>query len=80
MNIPFSTFDRMHSVLRDEMTAKFQQIYDAGWFIHGPECEVFEREFAAWNGLSYSEYTAFTIFPSDTLMATLPMRPLDSGS
>lgn len=54
MNIPFSTFDRMHSVLRDEMTAKFQQIYDAGWFIHGPECEVFEREFAAWNGLSYS--------------------------
>lgn len=48
MKIPFSTFDNMHSKIRSEMLAKFEQMYDEGWFIHGQECALFEEEFAAY--------------------------------
>lgn len=51
MNIPFSTFDKMHSEIRDEMIAKFTEVYDKGWFIHGSECEAFEKEYADYFGV-----------------------------
>lgn len=44
----------MHADLRDEMLEKFAQLYDTGWFIHGHECELFEREFAAWNDAAFA--------------------------
>lgn len=53
MKVPFSTFAPMHSEIREEMLAKFAQVYDRGWFIQGSECEAFEKEFAAWNGAQY---------------------------
>lgn len=53
MKVPFSTFAPMHSEIREEMLAKFAQVYDRGWFIQGSECESFEKEFAAWNGAQY---------------------------
>lgn len=48
MKIPFSTFSIMHGEIRTEMLEKFEQMYDAGWFIQGKECELFEKEFAAY--------------------------------
>lgn len=54
MKIPFSTFDRMHAPLRDEMIATFSQVYDRGWFIQGQECEAFEKEFAAYFGAKHA--------------------------
>ena len=53
MNIPFSTLEYLHAELRDEMLAKFARIYDAGWFIGGQECALFEKEFAAYVGTEY---------------------------
>ncbi len=53
MKVPFSTFAPMHSEIREEMLQKFAQVYDRGWFIQGSECEAFEKEFAAWNGVRY---------------------------
>lgn len=52
MKIPFSTFQYMHSEIREEMLRKFEQMYDKGWFIHGSECELFEKEFAKYFGVS----------------------------
>lgn len=52
-NIPFSTLDRMHKSIRDEMKEVFQKVYDSGWFIQGEECRKFEEEFAVWNDRSY---------------------------
>jgi len=53
MKIPFSTFSNMHNEIREEMLNKFEQMYDAGWFIQGKECECFEREFAAYFGAKH---------------------------
>ena len=53
MNIPFSTFDYLHKEIREEMLAKFESIYDIGWFIHGQECKLFEKEFAEYIGTNH---------------------------
>ena len=53
MKIPFSTFDNMHSEIRSEMLTKFEEMYDAGWFIQGKECELFEKEFAEYFGIKH---------------------------
>ena len=53
MKIPFSTFSNMHNEIREEMLNKFEQMYDAGWFIQGKECECFEKEFAAYFGAKH---------------------------
>lgn len=49
MKVPFSTFSGMHSVIRGEMIAKFEEMYDKGWFIQGTEYDLFEQEFAAYH-------------------------------
>lgn len=54
MKIPFSTFDRMHEDIRNEIIDKFTEVYDRGWFIQGKECQEFEREFADWNKCNYA--------------------------
>lgn len=53
MNIPFSTFEKMHADIREEMLAKFAEIYDKGWFIQGKEYAAFEEEFASYCGAKY---------------------------
>ncbi len=53
MRVPFATFERMHSAVKDEMLGKFEEIYDSNWFIQGKECVAFEKEFAEWNGNRY---------------------------
>lgn len=54
MNVPFATFEKMHGDIRKEMLDKFAEMYDAGWFIQGRECQAFEEEFAAWNDSAYA--------------------------
>lgn len=53
MNVPFATFETMHRNIREEMLTKFSEMYDAGWFIGGSECDAFDKEFAAWNDAKY---------------------------
>ncbi len=53
MKVPFSTFEHMHNQVRGEMLAKFEQMYDNGWFIHGQECGLFEEEYAAYFGAKH---------------------------
>lgn len=50
MNIPFVSFEKMHSEIRGEMYQKFQEVYERNWFIQGEECELFEKEFARYHG------------------------------
>jgi len=54
MKIPFSTFERMHGALREEMIQKFTEVYDKNWFIGGEECKKFDEEFSKWNGSKYA--------------------------
>ena len=53
MKIPFSTFEKMHSEIKDEITEKFEEVYDKSWFIQGEEVRKFEEEFAAYCGAKY---------------------------
>lgn len=53
MRIPFATFEYMHEKIRTEVLQKFEEVYDKGWFIQGNECELFEKEFAAYCGTQY---------------------------
>ena len=53
MNIPFVDFAPMHSPIRQEMVAAFEEVYDKGWFIGGSHCAEFEKNFAAWCGAPY---------------------------
>lgn len=73
--IPFSTMDRLHQEIKEEMMEKFSEIYENGWFIQGKECELFEKEFAFWNGNAYAVGVATGL---DALM--LALRALDIGA
>lgn len=53
MKIPFATFDYMHKRIRKEMLDKTAQIYDKGLFIQSEECDLFEKEFAAYCGANF---------------------------
>lgn len=53
MKVPFSTFKCMHEEARTEILNKFAQVYDNDWFIHGKECELFEKEFSEYMSVKY---------------------------
>jgi dTDP-4-amino-4,6-dideoxygalactose transaminase len=53
MKVPFSKLDVMHSVIREEISKKFLEVYDGGWFIRGQECKKFEAAFAEYCGTKY---------------------------
>jgi len=47
-HIPFLDLKDVNARQRDELIAAFTEVLDAGWFIHGKQCEAFEAEFAAY--------------------------------
>lgn len=51
MNIPFAALDPMHSMIKNEVMEKFEEVYDKNWFIQGKEVEAFEKEFAEYCGV-----------------------------
>ncbi len=53
MNIPFVSFENMHSEIEEEITAAFKKVYANNWFIQGKEVEEFEKEFAEYCGVKY---------------------------
>ncbi|MBB0027153.1 MULTISPECIES: DegT/DnrJ/EryC1/StrS aminotransferase family protein [Ralstonia] len=46
--IPFLELGAVNHRQRAELLAAFTEVLDAGWFIHGKQCEAFEAEFAAY--------------------------------
>ncbi|MCY4467032.1 MAG: DegT/DnrJ/EryC1/StrS family aminotransferase [Chloroflexi bacterium] len=52
--IPFNQLKPLHDLLADEINAALLRAADSGWYILGPEVEAFEREFAAYHGVSHA--------------------------
>lgn len=75
MEIPFSTFNRMHNKIKGEMLEAFMGVYEKGWFIRGENCEKFESEFADWNNSSFCVGVA-----SGLDAISLSLRALDIGA
>ena len=53
MNVPFVSFEKMHSEIRKEIFNKFQEVYNKNWFIQGKEDTAFEKDFAEFCGTQY---------------------------
>ena len=46
MNISFLDLKSPYDELRAELRAAFDRVMNSGWYIHGTECKLFEKEFA----------------------------------
>lgn len=46
--IPFVSFEAMHTEISEEIILKFKEVYSKNWFIKGDEVKGFEKEFAAY--------------------------------
>ncbi len=46
MNIPFVSFKPMEKELDKDLKAAFERVFNASWYIEGPEDEAFEKAFA----------------------------------
>lgn len=48
MEIPFYDVARHNAEVREELAAAHRRVLDSGYFVHGPEVEAFEAEFASY--------------------------------
>lgn len=48
MNIPFSSFERMHDENKENLLKAFESVLDKNWFIKGQEVSKFEKSFASY--------------------------------
>lgn len=53
MKIPFASFEKMHSELRNELDQAYSRVLDSNYFIQGEECRKFEEKFADYCGVKY---------------------------
>lgn len=53
MNIPFVSFERMHSEIRTQLDEAYKSVMDSNYFIQGQACARFEKEFAEYCGVKY---------------------------
>lgn len=53
MNIPFVSFNKMHSELRTELNLAYDRVMNSNYFIQGTECDKFEKNFAEYCGTKY---------------------------
>ncbi len=53
MKIPFSTMQYMQEEIHEEITKKFEEIYQKGWYILGDEVSKFEKEYKEHIGTKY---------------------------
>lgn len=49
-NVPFLSLKDVNATCRDELVAAAVRVIDSGWYIHGPEHQAFEKEFAEFCG------------------------------
>lgn len=53
MRVEFCSFRPMHDEIRKELDEAYKRVMDNSYFIHGKECELFEKEFAEYCGAKY---------------------------
>ena len=53
MNIPFVSFEKMHTEMESELNNAYERVVNNNWFIRGKECAKFEEQFAKYCGAKY---------------------------
>ena len=54
IQIPFFSFEPMHSPIREDILDTFSACYDRNWYVLGQEVQQFEAEYASWNGTRHA--------------------------
>lgn len=75
MNIPFVSFERMHSEIRTQLDDAYKSVMDSNYFIQGQACAQFEKEYADYCGVKYCVGVGNGL---DALM--LILRAMDIGA
>lgn len=53
MNIPFLDLKTINAQYADELKLAAERVIDSGWYVHGIECNNFEKEFANYCGTEH---------------------------
>lgn len=53
LNVPFLDLKKINETMRDELVAASTRVIDSGWYIAGPELELFESRFADYCGVDH---------------------------
>ena len=53
MNVPFVSLRPMHDEIRPQLDAAYNAVLENSYYIQGPNCEAFEKEFADYCGCDY---------------------------
>lgn len=53
MNVPFVSFEPMHSMIRPQLDEAYNRVLNSNYYIRGNECKQFEKEFASYCGVQY---------------------------
>lgn len=54
MEIPFLSFDYMHSAIKEEMQNAFERVYDSYWYVNGGSIDQFEKEYSSFNDVKHT--------------------------
>ena len=76
MNIPFVSFEKMHSEIRHDLDHAYQSVMDSNYFIQGKSCKEFEQAFASYCGVKYCIGVGNGL---DALMLILRAMSIGSG-
>jgi dTDP-4-amino-4,6-dideoxygalactose transaminase len=76
MEVKFLDFTHMHQPLREQMVAKFEEFYDAQWYVLGKNTRAFEEEYARYCGTSHCVGVANGL---DALMLSLRVLGVKAG-
>lgn len=52
--IPFLDLKTINAQYREALIGACTKVIDSGWYIHGNECQIFEKEFAKYCGTKYA--------------------------
>jgi dTDP-4-amino-4,6-dideoxygalactose transaminase len=53
MNIPFLSFDTSNDMIKAEMSAAFNEVFDSKWYILGEKVKKFEKEYREFNDVAH---------------------------
>lgn len=76
MQIPFLSFNKMHSQIKTEMQNAFEKVYDSHWYVMGNALKTFEANYANY---SHTQYCAGVANGLDAIIISLKALGVGTG-
>ncbi len=75
MQVPYLSFDHTNDQIREEINARFAEIYESKWYILGEQLRLFEEEYAEYHGLAHAIGVGNGMDALSLSMRALGVRP-----